>query len=382
MVNKSLDAFHINKSGIRRLLAYLFSNKLNGVSPNSVILEDSMDVDLAALRRQSPSHQYSSSLCVNEFTEEYDLQIIVPVYKVELYIEACMKSIINQKTKYRFIVVVVNDGSPDQSREKLTKYEKYDNIIIIDQKNRGHSGARNRGLEHIRARYVTFVDSDDELQTGAIEVLLDTAYSTGADIVEGGYDILYHGKRNVGLRHEEKITNTWLGVLAGYPWGKVFRSTLFKNVHFPEGYWFEDTLMCFLIYPLAQIFSTIQDSVYIYRINPQGISATSKGNPKSLDSIFITIQLLEDAMELGMPIDHQRYDMFLRQSLVNYMRILSLHDEQLNRHVFALHTRLRNQYFKECRTMDKTLIPFEESLLSLDYGSYTVNALIRQVKEL
>lgn len=54
---------------------------------------------------------------------EYDLQIIIPVYKVEQYVETCMDSVVNQKTKYNFLVVVVNDGSPDRSREKLKRYE-------------------------------------------------------------------------------------------------------------------------------------------------------------------------------------------------------------------------------------------------------------------
>lgn len=65
-----------------------------------------------------------------------------------------MDSIINQHTKYRFLVVAVNDGSPDGSREILRKYERLANVIIIDQENKGFSGARNSGLKHIRAKNV------------------------------------------------------------------------------------------------------------------------------------------------------------------------------------------------------------------------------------
>ena len=120
------------------------------------------------------------------------MQIIIPVYNVEQYIQECIESILNQETQYSYIITIVNDGSPDNSRNILKQYESLNNIIIIDQENRGFSGARNRALENIYGKYLMFVDSDDKLAEGAIEVLLNTALSYKADMVEGSMSSFNH----------------------------------------------------------------------------------------------------------------------------------------------------------------------------------------------
>ena len=113
-----------------------------------------------------------SSLCdcnVIKKSPKYDVQIIIPVYNVEKYLKECLDSVFNQKTQYKFCVVAINDGSPDNSRKILAEYEKYPNLKIIDQDNKGFSGARNSGLKEIDAEYIMFLDSDDILYDGAIE---------------------------------------------------------------------------------------------------------------------------------------------------------------------------------------------------------------------
>lgn len=372
---KVCNRLHLPKGWLRMIFGPLYSLVV-AVTDKEVCLADGQDEDLAPLLKllPSPRRPYGNSLCNNEITDECDLQIIIPVYKVEEYIEACMESVVGQKTKYKFLVVVVNDGSPDKSREILRKYESLDNVVIIDQKNRGLSGARNTGLEKIRAKYVTFVDSDDELLPGAVEAWLDAAYKYDADIVEGGYDIFSHHFSRPGMRHEEEVSDHWLGLLVGFAWGKAYRSTLFRHLHFPEGYWFEDTLMCFVLYPLAKRIATIPQSVYRYRSNPFGISNTMGGNPKCIDSILITMQLLEDALKLNLPVDIQRYEMFLYQTVMNFQRISTLHDEKVNRHLFAIHCRLRNQYFGEWRTSGG-LKNIEKDLQEHNYGRFRVDAV-------
>ena len=116
-----------------------------------------------------------------------------------------MDSIVNQQTGYKFLVVVINDGSPDGSRAKLRKYEGLDDVVIIDQENRGHSGARNTGLKHIKAKYVTFVDSDDRMMPGAIEAMMKEAMKENADIVEGSYKTFYNDEEHEGSRHEYAV---------------------------------------------------------------------------------------------------------------------------------------------------------------------------------
>ncbi|MGB3161816.1 MAG: glycosyltransferase [Carnobacterium sp.] len=88
------------------------------------------------------------------------VSVIVPVYNVEDYIEECLESIINQKYQH-LEIIIVEDGSTDQSRQKIQNYLSDDRIIFIEQKNKGLSGARNTGMSKATGKYILFVDSDD-----------------------------------------------------------------------------------------------------------------------------------------------------------------------------------------------------------------------------
>ena len=142
---------------------------------------------------------------------------------------------------------------------------------------------------------------------------------------EYSYKTFCNGEEHEGSRHEYAVTDQWIGKLFGYPWGKVIRSTKFEHICSPEGYWFEDTLFCFILYSMCTKMVTIPDDVYLYRINPKGISSTSVGNSKVIDSLLVTLQLLEDAKTFGSSMTAQLYDMFLRKVRMNYSRISTLH---------------------------------------------------------
>lgn len=94
---------------------------------------------------------------------------VVPVYNTEKYLKKCLDSLEKQTFK-DFEIIVVNDGSTDNSMEILSKYEKkYDNIKIINQKNQGLSMARNNGVKKVKGKYLLFVDSDDYVETNLLE---------------------------------------------------------------------------------------------------------------------------------------------------------------------------------------------------------------------
>lgn len=97
---------------------------------------------------------------------EYDVQVIMPVYNTAKTVCRAVESVLNRTGDEKVLLTIINDGSPDNSRELLRRYECRSDVEIIDQENRGFSGARNAGLRRIRARYVTFLDSDDRLTRG------------------------------------------------------------------------------------------------------------------------------------------------------------------------------------------------------------------------
>ena len=117
------------------------------------------------------------------------LSIIVPMYNVELYIEKCLLSCLNQDLPASdYEIIVVNDGSPDSSlaiAERIASL--YDNLTIVSQKNAGLSAARNKALSLAKGKYVWFVDSDDRIQENCLRYILDECYNNGLDLC-GKYD--------------------------------------------------------------------------------------------------------------------------------------------------------------------------------------------------
>lgn len=112
----------------------------------------------------------------------------MPVYNAERYIRPCLDSILSQKTNYNYRVICVDDGSPDQCGRILDEeYADRPNVLVIHQENRGHSGARNRALNELDSRYLSFVDSDDRLpDCNVFDALLTFCNKMDYGLVGGG----------------------------------------------------------------------------------------------------------------------------------------------------------------------------------------------------
>ena len=96
------------------------------------------------------------------------ISVIVPAYNVEKYIKTCLNSLINQ-TYSNFEIIVVNDGSTDQTEEILRSYQSNPKFRIYSQKNGGLSAARNRGIKLVNGELVCFIDSDDSVKSDYLE---------------------------------------------------------------------------------------------------------------------------------------------------------------------------------------------------------------------
>lgn len=281
-------------------------------------------------------------------TEQYDLQVIVPAYNACKYIETCIDSVLKLPISSSLIVTVVNDGSTDNTEDILKKYSNDDRVEIITQKNQGFSGARNRALAEIKGRYITFLDSDDEFLRGGegIDNLIRLADLERIDIIECGYTTFTDEHDIKTIRHTNTVSNDTT-ILYGYPLGKIIRANLFENIHFPEEYWFEDTIMSFIIFPMCRKIATSSELLYHYRINPSGISAKAKGKIKTIDSYWITEQLLRDRVELGLENNKTFCKIILNQIRINYSRIHTIGRSDIDRAVFILTSRFWNKYFSK-----------------------------------
>lgn len=301
-------------------------------------------------------------------SKSYDLQIVIPAYNVEKYIGDCLESVFSQQTRYSYYVVVVNDGSTDNTAVILSKYQNHDNIRIIHQQNCGISSARNKGLERIEAEYVTFLDSDDQLMPFAIENMMNVAKSGNCDMVAGGYEAFRKDQILYSLMLQ--TSDSYL-TIPGFPWGKVYRSSLFTNTHFPEKYEFEDTLVSMILFQKCQHIMSIPDVVYRYRVNSQGVTATLKAKPKSIDSFWITKRLLEDRKILGIEEDPSVFAIILlRQIYINFSRIYTLGNKEVDKAVFVLSSKMLEEQFEDRPSGLGKYEDLYQALISHNYSAY------------
>ncbi|WP_455614573.1 glycosyltransferase family 2 protein [Bacteroides congonensis] len=122
------------------------------------------------------------------------VSVIIPVYKVEQYLDRCVRSLLGQ-TYGNMEIILVDDGSPDDCPRLCDEYAfKYDNIKVIHQSNRGLSGARNEGLLASTGDYISFVDSDDWIEEDTISYCMSLIYTNGADAIQ--YEILNVSKES------------------------------------------------------------------------------------------------------------------------------------------------------------------------------------------
>lgn len=235
----------------------------------------------------------------------YDISVIVPCYNVERFVSCCLESILCQETSYSFEVIAIDDGSKDKTSGILDKFAASDHRLrVIHQENRGLSGARNVGIANAQGARFVFVDSDDMLKPGALELLGSAHDDCGTDFVTASYDNISEdgltvtpivGKRNHGA-----------------PWGRIYSRDIWKKIDFPEGYWFEDTVQGFLIDPLFT-HSYVNESVYLYRRNGEGITAKCSSSKRGLDSYWIIEYLIDCLSDLHISYNQAIHDKIIKQ---------------------------------------------------------------------
>ena len=266
-----------------------------------------------------------------------DLSVVVPLYNAGAFLKPCLQSVCGQETRFRFEVILVDDGSTDDTADRAEAFAAREGVCLFRQANAGAAAARNAGLDRARGEYVMFADADDLLAPGAIEALMTAAREQDADWVQGSWAYVDGPRQIFPQAVYEGEGKMALIELPGMPWGKVMKRSLFKTLRFPAGYTsYVDTPIKCLTLPLCRRAATVPDVVYFWRRNPGGITFTSKKTPRALQSYWMMEQMEEDAKALGLPGDALRDAIWIRQMLsVNYDRLKGL-DASVQRDVFTL----------------------------------------------
>lgn len=298
------------------------------------------------------------------------LSVIIPAYNVEKYIVQCINSVLHQKVTFAFEVIVVNDGSTDQTAMLLEQYVHDPRVRIIHQQNQGLSGARNTGIDCSKGEYLCFLDSDDALTDGALEVLMEAAVSNHAKLVVGSYERCL---RDGTVCYTKRLqTEKATGVsLPGFAHGRVIHYSIFQNLRFPMGYWYEDSIMAQIVHPMCRDdLYTVSKICYQYFINEAGIVSRSMGNVKSLDSLWITMGLLVERERFGLMANQTSFDHFLFMVRLTYLRTVDLGPEVV-RSIFVLQRMLLDRYYRDYQVVsDRKKQQICNALRANDFRKY------------
>lgn len=204
------------------------------------------------------------------------ISVIVPVYNVEQYLPDCLESILRQ-TYPNLEIIVINDGSTDGSTEIIKRYAEVDcRIKVMEQRNKGQSSARNVGMKAATGAYIAFVDSDDRIEADMLEQMLVRIQSSGADIVECGYNELFadgslsrcvpYPKNYDEIVGTDKILENHVkGRISLLVWNKLYRAEKVKTIAFTEGKKYEDILWSVEALMNIQKICSVRECLYNWR---------------------------------------------------------------------------------------------------------------------
>lgn len=223
--------------------------------------------------------------------------LIVPIYNVEKYLRQCLDSIKNQTYK-NFICIMINDGSTDTSKMIAEEYLSDSRFILINQENKGLSGARNTGIEYFFiyidkeyiCNFVSFIDSDDVVSLDYLEYLVSNI-EEGADIIEANlylfdeYDVpefTFTSNNNTFVLEtiEEKLMNQLNDSIRTSVFPKLINKKLLTLNFFPEGKIFEDLAVMGTLINNSKKWKKIPEIIYGYRVREGSIINTKFSNKK------------------------------------------------------------------------------------------------------
>ncbi len=262
------------------------------------------------------------------------ISVILPVFNEEMLIERCIDSILKQTYK-NFELIIVNDGSTDETLEKIKKYND-NRIKIYSQKNQGAGQARNKGLEEATGDFICFVDSDDTINKNFLEIMSKLLKEKQAQIVACSYSRnthkIYELKKQEAFKYlielPEKIPMSVCG--------KLFRKETIKEIYFDKSNHFEDIKFAIEAFSKSDKAVYIEEKLYNYIRRNESRSSYFKSNdrmkacfenkelvsryfPELVDS-FITYSLFNSIAIANKMILNNEYDNELLEDIQHTVR--------------------------------------------------------------
>ena len=304
------------------------------------------------------------------------ISIVVPIYNVENYLRQCLDSIQNQTYK-KFECIMVNDGSTDSSQQIAEEYLTDNRFKLINQSNKGLSGARNTGISHIReeSTFVAFVDSDDYIYPDFLETLIEYI-EDDVDVIEGMIEnfhdeikvdrVCHDFEKQTLMTKDDKLGKFALNELRVSVFPKLFRKSLLTEDFFPEGWIFEDLAVVPELVSHSGKWIKLPKVIYGYRIRPNSIT-TKEFSEEKLDVFKI----------------FGKYDLFFKDEsdgtklLVEKLKYLHLNYHDIE--FVPENNRYKQLYKQEKQKLLSKIADYEsKALISIIVPIYNVEKYLRQ----
>lgn len=304
------------------------------------------------------------------------ISIVVPIYNVENYLRQCLDSI-SEQTYKNFECIMVNDGSTDSSQQIAEEYLADSRFKLINQSNKGLSGARNTGVSHIReeSTFVAFVDSDDYIYPDFLETLIEHI-EDDVDIIEGMIgcfhdeikvdNISHNFEKKILISKDDKLGELALNELRVRVFPKLFRKSLLTEDFFPEGWIFEDLAVVPELVSHSRKWIKLPKVIYGYRIRPNSIT-TKEFSEEKLDVFKI----------------FGKYDLFFKdESDVTKLLVEKIKYLHLNYHDIEFvpeNNQYKQLYQQEKQKLLSKIADYEsKALISIIVPIYNVENYLRQ----
>lgn len=290
--------------------------------------------------------------------KEIKVSVIIPVYNVEKYIERCLESVIHQTLK-EIEIIIINDGSKDNSSKKIEKFLGDKRVIYVKTENKGLSAARNRGLKIAKGEYIGFVDSDDYIDLDFYEKLYKRIKETNADIAAASI-VRHHGtfekwRVNYDLNKTTTDKNEMFKLVKypnqSYVWNKIYKKEFLDSINFEfmEGVYYEDVLAQSKLLVECKKLATVTGTNYYYMVNDGASIVKSKQTKKKLsDSYNNKKHALEVIIKNNIKIPSREY--FIKKSefsLFNFPILKIKENLKTKKELFLLFNILPILYIKQ-----------------------------------
>lgn len=286
------------------------------------------------------------------------ISVIIPVYNVEKYIDRCLKSVVNQTLK-DIEIIIVNDGSQDNSELIIKKYLPSEKIKYFKKENGGLSSARNFGIKYANGEYIAFLDSDDYIDLNMYEEMYNLAKKEKLDMVECDFLREWEDRKVYDKRRKYKNKSDMMIKPRVVAWNRIIKTEIIKNnnIKFPNGLIYEDLEFYFKILPYAENISYINKYFVHYTQRENSISNTQSAKNSDIFQILNNIMEFYKTRDLYKKYEKELRIMRRRILLGSSMkRILKIKDKKIKFNLI-LET-MKFLFFKKQKNIDNRKICF------------------------